>query len=68
MENVENNKNSRIFSLAQDRFKSVEGLENAGNPHKHYVLRVLGVSFIACFGGAFSANGAQMVPKSHAGL
>lgn len=31
-------------------------------------LRVLGVSFIACFGGAFSANGAQMVPKSHAGL
>ena len=31
-------------------------------------LRVLGVSFIACVGGAFAVNGAQMVPKSHAGL
>ncbi len=31
-------------------------------------LRVLGVSFIACISGAFSVNGAQMVPKSHAGL
>lgn len=31
-------------------------------------LRVLGVSFIACVSGAFSVNGAQMVPKSHAGL
>ncbi len=27
-----------FFSLAQDDFKSVEGLENAGNPHKHYVF------------------------------
>lgn len=31
-------------------------------------LRVLGVSFIACVGDAFAVNGAQMVPKSHAGL
>ena len=32
------------------------------------LLRVLGVSFIACVSGAFSVNGAQMVPKSHAWL
>lgn len=42
-----------FFSLPQDDFRSVEGLENAGNPHKLYVLRVLGVSFIACISGAF---------------
>lgn len=27
-----------FFSLPQDDFRSVEGLENAGNPHKLYVF------------------------------
>ena len=31
-------------------------------------LGVVGVSFTLCFHGAFSVNGAQMVPKFHAGI
>lgn len=53
------NKNSGIF-LSEDGFGSVEGLKNAETRISITFMCVLGVSFIACIGGAFSGNGTHI--------
>ncbi len=53
-----------FFSLAQDDFRSIEGLENAGNPHKYYVFarsrRFFCCLFLWYIFGKWCPNGAQI--------
>ena len=59
----EDDKNKKQ-ELPQDDFRSVEGLENAGNPHKLYVFACSRRFFYRlcqwCFFGKWCPNGAQI--------